>query len=198
MYFQSVKISESLKETMLHEIQRHISFWMEIKNNDIDVRRVVKDAESIEKLFLLIQNQYQKNADLFHQSFGLTFLMYAVYLNNVRKMSREGAQMYKKFQAHLDNQIVKSNFSTDSGNTVIIIISLDKRKLGEILHASGPIHNIFFISKNSLIGKNFGCLFPTLVAKSYQTRVEQYLKFPNYKLDEQYKTFGKTAKRRTL
>ena len=192
-YFQSVKITESLKETMLQEIQRHISFWIEVKNNEINVRGVLKDAEGIERLFLRVQNQYQRNSELFQQSFALPFLMYAVYLNNVRKISREGAQMYKKFQVQLDNQIVKSNFSTDSGNTVIIIISLDKRRLGEILHASGPIHNIFFISKNSLIGKNFGCLFPTLVAKSYQTRVEQYLKCPNYKLDEQYNTFGKTA-----
>ena len=107
-------------------------------------------------------------------------------------MSQEGANILGKFQGTIQNKLKKSEFDVSSGKQAVVIVSLDKRKLGEILYASGSIQNLFNLKKTELIGQYFGMLFPNTIATAYRRFLQRFIKFPNIDLNYPHISVGRT------
>jgi len=192
-YFKYYEITSDIRKEMLKETNQHIQFWEDIKKPEFDVKKAMIRAQSIDALFTKICRECDLNLNNFRKNFTSPMLLYAVYLNNIRQLCHEGAQIIRSFQSVMVTQNINNEFDAASGTTAVIIISLDKIKAGQILDASGSIHNLFNLKKTDLIGKRFGSLFPSGVAKRYQLVVSQYAKAPVYKLNYKEKTYGKTV-----
>jgi len=192
-YFKYYDIANSVKTLMLTETNKQIEFWEEVKKRDLDVKKTYDKVEKIDALFMKIRKECETNLHNFRKNCTSPMLLYAVYLNNVRQMHYEGIQVLRSFQSIMFAQNANNELEAASGNVAVVIVSLDKAKAGTILNASGSIHNIFNLKKTDLIGKKFGYLFPSSIAKIYQQSIQQYSKAPEYKLDYKQQTYGKTS-----
>ena len=191
-YFENINLLEVLKTNVLSEIQNHIDLWSELGANAVEAYKVIAKAKNIEKTSIKIKSHYNKNKEDFRLNFGLPILLYAVYLNSVRGMSQEGANTLNKFQGTIQNKLKKSDFDVSNGKQAVVIVSLDKRKLGEILYASGSVQNLFNLKKKELIGEYFGMLFPNVIAKAYRRFIQKFIKLPNIDLNYPHLSFGRT------
>ena len=190
-YLQSTKMADLLKEDMVQELEIHLMFWTKLKSEPIDVKKTVEEAEAIDRLSERIYNRYQKNHHIFEQNFVLPVLLYAAYLSNIRNNIREGAKVFRRFQFLFKEQMMKNKIDAEFGNTAILILSADKKRLGEVIYASGLVRNLFSLNKSAIIGSKFGCLFPSIVGRSLQYFIQDYVSSPNHKLDTPYNTYGK-------
>ena len=191
IHLQSAKVADLLKEDMMQEIEIHLIFWTRLKNETVDVKKAMEEAETIDRLSERVYNRYQRNYDTFEQNFVLPVLLYAAYLSNIRNNAQEGAQVFRRFQARSKEQMMKNKADAEFGNTAILILSVDKKRLGEVIYASGLVRNLFSLGKSTIIGHNFGCLFPSVVGRSLLYFLQDYVSSPNHKLDTPYNIYGK-------
>ena len=192
-YFKYSEETEIMKTKIMKEIGLHLSFWTEIKDKKIDVKKIIKYSVSIDKLFNKIDSHFTRQNNGFKQQFVQAVLMCAVYLDKIRSLPIEGFKMVQRFQMIRQNVIHRNGFNIHSGTKALVMISLDKRNVGEILEASGSTESLFGTKKKKLVGSNFGCLFANDIAKTHQYFVQQFAKAPDHKLDHKVKTYGKTA-----
>ena len=192
-YFKYKNMANSIKTGLLKEVDKHLAFWEHLKITVIDMKEIVDIVEDIDSLYMQTQKRFHRDFDEFKYNFPLPILMYAVYLHSIRCLPYKADQLLKRFRAIVLNELTRNEFDTYSDTAAVVIISLDPRKAGLILDATGSIQNIFGVKKNEVIGFNFGSLFPAAVAKVYQQEVLEYAKSPTYKLDSKYKTYGKTG-----
>ena len=185
-HLQYSKRADLIKEYMLREVERHIDFWTKLNSGVVDIKEVVEDAEEIDKLSEIVNRGYEG------KNLKLQVLLRAVYLINVRSNIQEGTQMFKRFQVLSKDHLEKDHKDPEYEDTAILILSVDKKKLGEVLDASGGIRNIFSVSKRTVIGKNFGCFFPSIIARELQFYIYDYVSLSNQKLGKRHSTYGKT------
>lgn len=191
-YIQSTTAASLLRKDMLKEVQTHAVFWEKLKKDVVDVYTAIGKAETIDKISQRVYQKYQRSSEIFEQSFVLPVLLYAVYLSYVRNNIREGTQVFKKFQHLFRDHTIKNKGNTESENTATLILSLDKKRLGEVIYATGLVKSMFFLGKDMLIGNNFGCLFPSVIAKELQYLIQDYVTSSNRELATSYSTYGKT------
>ena len=192
-YFEYNEETEIVKIKIMKEIDYHLNLWTEVRDNKIDVKKIVEYSMEIDKLFNRIDNHFTRQNNSFKQQFVQAILMHAVYLDKIRSLPIEGLKTVQKFQMIRNNVIHKNGFNIHSGTKALVMISLDKRNVGEVLEASGSIETLFGTKKRDLIGTNFSCLFANDITKIHQYFVQQFAKSPDHKLDYKVKTYGKTA-----
>ena len=193
VFFRYKELTNTLKSQIKVEIQNHLDFWKDLQKYLVDVKSIANKATEIDILFESTNKRFQKNYKDFQANFQFPLLMYAVYLNNVRHLPYEANQLLTKFQILASNLIPNDEANIDTETTTIVVISLEPNRVGQIIDVTESIHNIFELKKNEVIGFNFGCFFPGVIAKDFQQEILNYVKFPTYKLDKKYKTYGKTA-----
>jgi len=191
-YFKYYDLTNSIKHDMLEETKMHLRIWEDLHKNNLEVKRLVERAESIDFLFNKIQRQYKLNFNNFRKNFTSPILLYSVYLNNIRETQAEGFQVLKNFQLLMNSQSGDNAFDTISGTTALLIISLDKAKAGQILDASGSIQSLFNYKKADLVGQKLGIIFPSMIAKDFQRFFNDFCKAPSSDLDYKDRTFAKT------
>jgi len=192
-HFKFSKFTKIIKKKIIVELQKHIEFWTDLEKQVLDVKQTVNRAIEVDAIHLALQRQFGRNYEDFRYNSPQVLLMYAIYLHNVRFLHSEGTQLLRKFELLFANQLIENKAEVSVTPAVVAILSLDKKKPGQIVDISGPLNDVFHAKKNNLIGMNFGCLFPTAIAKIYQEQIYEYSKSPSYKLDHKYKTYGKTA-----
>ena len=196
-YFKYYDLANDIKALMLLETKKQIEFWEDIQLRKTDAKKTYDRVEEIDRLFMRIRKECEHNLNNFRKNFRSPMLLYSIYLSNVRQMHYDGTQVLTSFQSIMLAQNASGNNNNEldvtSGNTAVVVVSLDKIKAGTILNASGAIHNIFNLRKTELIGKKVGCLFPAAIAKKYQQNIHEYSKSPTYKLDHKERTYGKTT-----
>ena len=192
-YFKFKHMLNHIKTHMLKESNQHLEFWRDLHDHSVNVKKSIHLAGEIDLLGAYIQKLYQRNIEDFRQSFSLPILLYSVYLTSVHYLPHQGTKMLRKYETAALNQIMKAQSGGLSlKETAVAVISLDPKKAGQILDVSISMETLFHFKKTQLIGKSFGLLFPNVIAKAYQNRVQQYAKSPSHKLNHKYKTYGKT------
>ena len=194
IFFRYKGLAGLLRSKMKIEIQKHLEFWKDIQNNTVDVKTTVKKVEEIDNLFMRIEKQFKRDSPDFQANFQFPILMYAVYLNNVRHLPHEAGQLLQKFQVLVVNQMQNFAANIDSDTTTVVIISLEPNKAGQIIDVTESMQNIFELKKKDVIGLNFGCFFPQIIAQGFQQEIMKYVKSPNQKLDKTYRAYGKNIK----
>ena len=192
-YINYSEQTSSMKTKMIEEIEKHISFWTKIKSNNIDVKHTACEAEEIDTLSSKIQNLYHTNFKDCDHRFPVPFLIYGLYLHIVRNRSYEAVLFIKKFKSTFHIHDVKCDLDIYNGTSASIVISLDKKRLGEVTRATASIQSVYGISRTSLIGNNFGSLFPSMLAKTFHQLIQQYTTSFNSKLNHSYRTYGRMA-----
>ena len=107
--------------------------------------------------------------------------LYSEYTENILK-DEEKTKKCQKLENNLYNNILNdihnkdfSNFNLDlikeNCNSLFLIISSNKKNLGNILDCSNNLSNIFGYQKNELIGKNINILIPKIFRKKHQLLV---------------------------
>ena len=185
--------TSSMKTKMVEEIEKHISFWTKLKSNNIDVKHAACEAEEIDTLSSMIKNLYHTNFKDCDHRFPVPFLVYGLYLHIVRNQSYEASLFIKKFKSTLYTHDVRCDLDIYNGTSASIVISLDKKRLGEVTRATASVQSVYGITRTSLLGNNFGSLFPSMLAKTLHQLVQQYANSFDSKLSHSYRTYGRMA-----
>ena len=193
-YFNYYSLTNKLKENMLLETSRHLEFWNNLQKPVIDAKALLNLTQGIDKLFSRVKHDFQMHSQGFANNFKLANLLYGIYSKNVRQNPLEASRYIMQFQKQYYQGNSEDRFDIASGSSAVVIVSLDKAKIGQILYASGSIESLFHFQKKDLIGKRIESIFPTFIAMHYQNYIQQYAKNPSFKLDLTEETYGKTLK----
>jgi len=145
-YFKTYALTNSLKKTMIQEISKHLDFWHNMQQQTILAKSLMDISEEIDLLFARIQKTFQDNSSSFTRDLTSSLLLYGVYLSNIRQSGFEASKYIRDFQKLYSNFSSKNKLDIASGNTAVVILSLDKIKAGQILDASGSVE-VYFISR---------------------------------------------------
>jgi len=193
-YFKCYVITSHYKDVLLQETKKHLEFWTNIQKQEVRVKTLLDLSQEIDLLNLKAKKIFQENKNNFANNLTSSILLCAVYLNNVRDFHFEAIKLLNQFHKLHSKEHLKNEFDTVSGTSAVVLISLDRTKAGRIIEASGSIESLFNLRKTEIIGKRIEKLFPTMIAKQYQSYIQQYSKAPPHKLDLKEETYGKTTK----
>ena len=191
--FQYKELTNLMRLKMLTETKLHLEFWNNLRIGNIDIKTTIDQNEEIEFLLTTINRQFHKEYTNFQTNFQLPILMYSVYLKALRYLPYEALKYLERFRILVSNYSPENEFNIYSETSAVAIISLESTKAGQIIDVTENIHDLFEINRNDIIGFNFGCFFPQVIANALQTEVLNYIKAPNYRLDKSFKTYGKTS-----
>ena len=192
-YFNHRDIANEIKEEIQQETQMHLDFWMELrKEKDISCKKVFDLAYGVETLSNKLEVKFQQNIFGFSRTIANALLLSKMYLEKLREMPNEARKNMKKFIAIVHNPMARHPLDVYSNEKALLILSLRKDHIGEILDASGSIQSLFQMEKSKYMGLGLTTLFPEVFAREHTAFLTNYLKNSStHKTKIKMRTYGK-------
>ena len=192
-YFHYRQIASDLKDSVQLEIKTHLDFWNEVKQETVNVWRTFQLGYQVEALANSVETTFQQNVLGFYKTSCNILLAYRVYLERVKELPNEARKMMTKFIAISNNPLLRHALDVYSEEQAVIVISLQKDQMGNIIDVSGSTQTLFEIDKNKLIGRNLNAVLPGVFAQIQLNFLQGFAKEVTHQLQHRVKIYGKTS-----
>ena len=192
-YFKHKELATLIKDNIHHELQSHLSFWQEMQNRNLDMRKIILFAENAVKLSQKVEKQWQSYRKELASYCIHSSLLYAAYCSILLECPKKGEVLLEKALSIRNISSIKHPLDIYSDEVAVIFIGFDDKRIGCILNASGSLEGMFQIDRDQIIGRNFTILFPNIFAKKFQKMLQTFIQSNDPITNDVIKTYGKTT-----
>ena len=192
-YFKYKDLATLIKDNIHQEVQSHLSFWQEMQNRDLDMRKMILLARSAVKLSRKVEKRWQSFRQELASYCIHSSLLYAAYCSILLESPKKAETLLEKALNIRNIASIKHPLDLYSDEVVILFIGFDEKKMGCILDASGSLEGMFQVDRSQVIGRNFTTLLPSIFAKKFQRILQTYIQSSDLGSNNVIKTYGKTT-----
>ena len=165
-------------------INFYIEFWQQLTKDNPDFIKIKNLGLKIHLKNKTIKDNWDKFSRIFVNKKSKYMLFYGNYLIKIANNKKKGTEMIKNAKILIKNEYLKKsdlgnfNPNTDLNQRSIgsVIISGEKRKLGEILKINKTSLIMFGYNEKDVIGKNVKLLMPDIIAINHNKFLEKTVK----------------------
>jgi len=193
-YFAYRNKAQILKRRIKIEIDDHIKLWKSFNDKELDVLNMVSQASKISPHTRSIMDYWKRNFEGYEVLNVNASLMYGLYLEIVQAIPYGSHTYFKKAYSSINNKwhIYKDIIDVVTGQSGIIVASVEPDKIGKIIDTSSSVKTLFKTSEHGLIGSNIAVVLPNIVAVKHNDLIKGYQKYFTGNINHNINSYAKT------
>ena len=182
----------NLKNSLNEYSRSTVEYWKLLNKEEPDMDKLYIKAQSIQKQENSIQAFWNAHMEDFSTGRPVAYLLYGLFKSIFLNLPIQGKVLIERYnKLHSNKVTIKNMVDLANSDSATIMISGEKKHLGQILNCSVSVSQLFGLDQKSLTGKNVKTIMPRFFQERHDQFLMNYYETGISRLKDRKKLYGR-------